>query len=91
MKNRINEENYNLFGSLMIINNYRNCDDIDVYFPEYNWVFYHSAYKEFKNGHIKCPYEARYCNIGYIGEGKYNTMENNNKSKAFIIMVKYVK
>ena len=44
---RTREINYNTFGSKMIIVEYRNCDDIDVYFPEYNWTFKHSAYKEF--------------------------------------------
>ena len=85
MLNRNGEENYNSFGSLMTITKYINCDNIDVYFPEYNWTFYNSSYKEFKNGHIKCPYEARYCNMGYLGEGKYTVMESNNiKTDAFI-------
>lgn len=31
--NRLGEINYNKFGSLMVITNYRNCKDINVYFP----------------------------------------------------------
>ena len=81
---RIDEENYNSFGSLMIIKEYKNCENINVYFPEYNWTYYHSTYKEFKNGHIKCPFEPRYCNIGYLGEGKYKVMKNKEKTKEYI-------
>ena len=34
-KNRTGEENINNFGSHMIIKEYRQWNDIDVYFPEY--------------------------------------------------------
>ena len=33
------EESYNKFGSKMVISEYKNNIDIDVYFPEYNWTF----------------------------------------------------
>ena len=82
---RVGERNYNNFGSLMVIKKYINCDNIAVYFPEYSWLCHKTTYKEFKNGHIKCPYEPRYCGIGYLGEGPYLVMENYNKSKAFIV------
>ena len=51
---RTGEEGLNNFGSKMIIKEYRKCNDIDVYFPEYNWTFKHAEYKTFKNGNIKC-------------------------------------
>ena len=35
---RIGEENINNFGSKMIIVGYRKWNDVDVYFPEYNWT-----------------------------------------------------
>ena len=56
---RTGEKNINNFGSEMVIVAYKTYSDIDVYFPEYNWTFKHSAYKEFKKGNIKCPYEKR--------------------------------
>ena len=68
---RTGEENINNFGSKMIIKKYRTNKDIDVYFPKYNWTAKHVIYKNFKNGQIKCPYERRYFNVGYLGEGKY--------------------
>ena len=50
---RADEERLNKFGSKIIIKEYRNNKDIDVYFPEYNWVFEHTQYSNFKNGNIK--------------------------------------
>ena len=50
---RLGEENHNTFGSLMRITKYDKWNQLDVYFPEYNWTFYNASYKEFKNGHIK--------------------------------------
>lgn len=45
--NRTGEERVNNFGSKMIIKEYRKCNDIDVYFPEYNWTFEHAEYQSF--------------------------------------------
>lgn len=81
---RVGEKNYNTFGSLMCITKYNNGSNMDVYFPEYKWTFYNAAYKDFKNGHIKCPYEPRCVNIGYLGEGPYKVMlDPKTKTKTF--------
>ena len=82
---RTGEEGYNKFGSKMIINTYKGARDIDVYFPEYDWVFEHTTYQKFKKGKIKCPYEPRVCGVGYIGEGKYKAKENGKHSDEYII------
>ena len=73
---RIGEEGYNSFGSKMVIKEYRNRRDIDIYFPEYDWVAKNKQYYDFKKGKIKCPYEPRYFGVGYLGEGKYKMSEN---------------
>ena len=83
--NRIGEENINNFGSNMIIVKYRNNQDIDVYFPKYDWTLKNTFYSQFKKGEIKCPYEPRYCNRGYLGEGEYNVSENGKRTKYFDI------
>ena len=70
---RTGEERLNTFGSKMIIKKYRKAIDIDVYFPEYDWIFEHATYQTFKNGTIKCPYERKIYGVGYLGEGKYKT------------------
>lgn len=82
---RTGEENYNSFGSKMIITRYRYRRDIDVYFPEHNWTFEHAEYQNFKNGNIKCPYEKRYYGKGYLGEGKYKMSENGKHIYTFDI------
>ena len=83
--NRIGEKGVNNFGSEMVIVEYRNSLDIDVYFPEYNWVFKHTRYNTFKKGKIKCPYEPRVYGKGYLGEGKYTSWENSKPHKYYNI------
>ena len=83
MINRIGEKNYNTFGSEMIIVEYRKYSDIDVYFPEYNWIAKGVQYNNFKNGKIKCPYEKRYFGVGYLGEGEYKAWENGKETRVY--------
>ena len=82
---RTGEERVNKFGSKMIIKEYRNNMDVDVYFPEYDWIFEHARYQNFKNGNVKCPYERRYLGKGYLGEGKYNMSEKGKDTDEYII------
>ena len=81
--NRTGEENINNFGSEMVIIGYRKNDDIDVYFPKYDWTIKGVQYNNFKKGNIKCPYEKRAYGIGYLGEGKYKTRENGKLTKVY--------
>ena len=83
--NRTGEEGINNFGSKMVITRYNDEKNIDVYFPEYNWVFEHARYNKFKKGNIKCPYERRVCRVGYLGEGKYKAFENGKRHKYYVI------
>ena len=82
---RTGEKGVNNFGSEMVIVEYRKAIDIDIYFPEYNWTFKHGRYNAFKKGNIKCPYEPRYFDIGYLGEGKYTVSENGKNKKEYKI------
>ena len=82
---RTGEEKLNNFGSKMVIKEYRKYKDIDVYFPEYDWVFEHATYQSFKNREIKCPYEPRKYGKGYLGEGKYKPFENGKSTDEYII------
>lgn len=54
-------------------------------FPEYNWTKEHIGYDVFKKGKIKCPYEKRVFNIGYLGEGRYNASINGKLTKCYKI------
>ena len=80
---RTGEENINNFGSKMIITGYRKNNDIDVYFPEYDWTAKNKQYSDFKNGKIKCPYERRIYGVGYLGEGKYKAYENGKNTRVY--------
>lgn len=80
---RVGERNVNNFGSKMVITKYRNAMDIDVYFPEYDYITKNVQYGNFKKGNIKCPYERRYYGIGYLGEGEYEVRENGKLTKVF--------
>ena len=82
---RTGEERVNKFGSKMIIKEYRNKRDMDVYFPEYNWIFEHATYQSFKKGNIKCPYERRAYGNGFLGEGKYKMSENGRLTDKYTI------
>ena len=82
---RTGEINYNKFGSKMVIVGYRGALDIDVYFPDYDWVFKNATYNNFKKGNIKCPYEPRTFGIGYLGEGKYKAKENGKNTDEYKI------
>lgn len=69
----------------MKIIKYNRNNDIEVYFEEYDWSIKNISYQSFKKGTLSCPYEKRTYGIGYLGEGKYKTRENNKKTKAYIV------
>lgn len=80
---RTGEERLNNFGSKMKIIGYRNANDIDIYFEEYNWIAKNKAYTNFTKGKINCPYERKTYGVGYIGEGNHNPLINNKKTKVY--------
>lgn len=81
---RTGEINHNNFGSKMVISEYRNTRDVDVYFTEYNWTKKSTRYDRFKNGSISCPYERRTCGVGYLGEGEHKAVENGKETECHI-------
>lgn len=80
---RIGEKRFNNFGSEMIIVRYKKAKNIDVYFPQYDWIAKNKTYQNFKNGQISCPYEKRYFMIGYLGEGVYKSRENGKDTRVY--------
>ena len=83
MSNKIGEVRFNNFGSKMEIIEYRGCNDIDVYFEEYDWTAKGVKYNNFKKGAIKCPYEATVYGVGYLGEGKYQVCINSKITRCY--------
>lgn len=82
---RTGEKGVNSFGSKIMIKKYKNANDVDIYFPEYDWTFEHAQYVSFKNGKIKCPYELRLYDKGYLGEGKYKVRKNGKLTDEYVI------
>lgn len=80
---RLGEIGYNNFGSKMEIVRFKNKSDIDVYFPQYNWIAEHKYYNDFQRGSIKCPFEPTVYGIGFYGVGKYKSRENGIKTNAY--------
>lgn len=77
-KDRTGEIKKNTNGNNMKIIKYNSWDNILVEFE--NGYTTTCAYKEFKNGYVKNPYEKTIYNLGYIGEGKYKTSLNNKNT-----------
>lgn len=73
----------NSFNSTMIVTEYRKYNDIDVYFPDYEWTAEHVRYGDFKKGQIKCPFERKVYGVGYLGDGPYEATENGKKTKVY--------
>ena len=80
---RTGEKVINNQGSEMIIVEYRRYNDIDVHFPQYNWIAKNKNYNNFKKGRIKYPYERSICGIGYLGEGEYKATENGEITRVY--------
>lgn len=83
LNNRTGEESFNNFGSIMVITRYKNRNDIDVYFPKYDWTYRHANYDNFNSGRIKCPYEPRVYGVGFIGEGDYISGTTGKQTKSY--------
>lgn len=70
----IGQTSYSKYGSIMVIIDYINCNNCTILFPQYNWET-NRSYKAFINGNIICPYEKSVYNVGYKGEGPFDSSE----------------
>lgn len=83
MIDRTGEENYNNEGTLMKIISYKDANHIIVEFQDKYRAKVHAAYREFKKGNVKNPYDKTVFNIGYLGEGKHKVKENGEITKIY--------
>lgn len=83
MLDYIGKIQYNNFGSKMEIIRFKNKSDMDIYFPQYDWVAEHKYYNDFQRGSIKCPFEPTVYGIGFYGVGKYKSRENGIKTNVY--------
>lgn len=89
-KERLGEIRKNKFGTKMKIIKYNNASDIIVEFQDKYKAKVHTDYRWFKKGNVKNPYDKEVYNIGYIGKGKYKTLENKSRTKAYKIWINMI-
>ena len=77
--NRMGETNISNEGYEMKIIKYNGCMDIWVEFQDEHSANVHAQYSSFKNGEVKNPYHKSVFGVGYLGQGKYKTMDEYNK------------
>lgn len=85
----IGEVRINAYGSKITIIYYKNNRDITVEFD--NGYIKQCRYGHFKSGKVKSPYCKSVCNIGYLGEGKYNTIENGQLTNYYEVWRSMIK
>lgn len=73
---RLGEENYNTFGTLMKIIEYNNAKNIIIEFQDEYKYKKKCEYRQFKNGQVKNPYDKEVCKIGFVGVGENNRIKN---------------
>jgi len=74
---KIGETVVNISGLKMKLIEYRSNADVDVLFED-GTIIMHRQYKNFQKGIIKNFNTATLCGVGYIGKGKYNSLQNKN-------------
>ena len=79
----IGETNYNNFGTLMKIVEYKGWGNIVVEFQDEHKYRKNTTYSNFKTGCIKNPYDKTVYGIAWIGEGKYLAKENGYPTKVY--------
>lgn len=88
--NRIGETNINNQNLYMKIIKYEGVHNIDIEF-ENGYISKRKSYQNFKNGKIRNPYFPEIYNVGYIGEGKYQTRENKKQTKEYKVWYDMIK
>lgn len=93
MKNRCNshigEIKINTCGSKMTIIEYKSNKNITVEFD--NGYIKQCNYGHFKVGKVKSPYCKSVCNIGYLGEGKYDTIKSGQLTTYYEVWRSMIK
>ena len=75
---RLNKVGYNNNGERMIIIRYGNSNDIDVQFDDAT-IVEHKQYNDFKKRRIKNPMTPTVCGVGFIGIGRFKSVDENGK------------
>lgn len=74
----------NTRGTEMIVISQRSVADIDVEFlDDHHYIKKNTTYSNFKRGNIRNPYDKTVFDIGYLGDGIYQTKYNNVTSDDY--------
>ena len=71
-KERLSEIKKNTFGTEMKIVEYNSNKDITIEFQDKYKIKVKTNYRNFEKGIIKNVYDKSICEVGYLGDGKYN-------------------
>ena len=82
---RLEEIGYNFNNEEMKIIVYNYANDIVVEFQDEPKGRKHTTYGNFKKGGVVNPYSRTIFNVGYIGEGKYDTKIKGKRTKAYTV------
>lgn len=80
---RMGEISYNRLGYKMEIIRYTKFNDITVRFE--NGYEVNTQYGTFKDGAILYPYARTIYGVGYLGEGKYKSINNHIRSREYVL------
>lgn len=80
---RTGEIKINNQGTEMKIIRYGGCSDIDVEFlDDHHYIKKGNSYVNFKKGNIFNPYDKTAYGVGYLGVGRFKTVECDNPHKS---------
>lgn len=83
MKTRLEEVHFTNEGLKIKIIEYFDCYNCTIEFED-GTILKNREYGDIKKGSIKNPNHKSVCNIGYLGEGKYKTSINKNRSQSYL-------
>ena len=80
---RVGEVNISNENYKMKIVEYNDTHNLLVEFQDEYKAIVHTNYQAFKKGEVKNPYHPSVYGVGYYGQGKYKSRENNRKTKIY--------
>lgn len=80
------ETRKNTYGYLMTIEKY--ISDIDLWVKFRDGYKVHTNYQRFKQGMVRNPNNRTICGVGYMGEGQYNSKDDEKIYNIWVCMIR---
>lgn len=87
---RVGETRINNMGSLMVVDEYNNSQDVWVRFPHGNMLV-NCTWQQFLLGRVKNVYDRSVFGIGFIGEGEYTPTVNGEFTIQYLTWASMLK